>query len=301
MNYTLTIGIVLAEFLTVGIVVFFVMRRRCRIKAGATATAAAAQPAAPKHGLRDFLESELARMRQVIDVLSDDLSSKDRLALGKRVAMLESEHAMCSELEGDDSLDSYQQVVVRHYRADEEKSPEFNKLQAALAGYQQKVENLERFRELFFKSQDKLSESFDLIKDLQGKIASGDGSDEEMAALVAKLEEEKYKLRQELDIADHEFEAIMGNLSGNHTANEVQPGLSELEETLQGLRGIEAENQFLQEQIQFLLKQELERSHQFEADIEQLNKQLEQKDVSYGELEQKYLQMESRYLQTVNV
>ncbi len=304
MNYALTIGIVLAEFLAVGVVVFFVMRRRCRVKAAATATAEATQPAAPKHGLRDFLESELARMRQVVDILSDDLSSEERQALGKRIAMLEAEYAMCSELEGDDSLDSYQQVVVRHYRADEQTSPEFNKLQAALAGYQQKVENLERFRELFFKSQDKLSESFGIIQDLQEKIASGGGSDEETAGLVARLEAEKRKLQSELDIADHEFEAIMGNLSDTPAANERQPDmpdLAELEETVENLRGIEEENQFLQEQIQFLLKQELERGHQFEADIEALKQQLEQKDASHSELEQKYLEMEGRYLQLVNV
>jgi len=71
---------------------------------------------------------------------------------------------------------------------------------------------------------------------------------------------------------------------------------SQYEELQAAMHHLEEENDFLQEQISALLKQELEKEAQIKADAEEVKGKLDARLAAYAELEGKYAEMEQSYL-----
>lgn len=299
MSYLMLAGMVLAEIalLGIGLLVFrrLAARRKGQKQAGHGEDTHADR-------LLAFLEFEINRMRKACEDFMEGLPA--RQALERRLAVFTAEREILLKTRHGDELDNigYAELVEHYYRsADLSHTPEFDKLQSAVSNYQQRIDNLEKFRTLFFRSQQDLADAANRAVDLKRRLDEEKLNEEEKNELIEMLRLEKERLAKELNIADHELEAIMANLSQLRDIEELGalPDKAQLDEILEQMRAIEEENAFLQQQIQHLLKEEMEREQGDKAELDKARAQLAEKDARYKELEQKFLEMESHYLELV--
>lgn len=298
MSYLILTGLVLLELLLIGggLLLF----RHLSGKGGGKAGGGIEET----HGdrLLAFLKFEIQRMQQIIAELPE--GDGERMVVEKRLTVFNNEYAMLMAVRESGNLDDYVGLINQYYRsADLVRTPEFDKLQAAIAKYQERIENLEKFRTLFFRSQDDLADTVNRVVDLKRRLDEEILNEEEKNKLIADLEQQKTYLAKELNIADHELEAIMANIGKVCDTNIDQdpevPKKADVDALMDQMRAIEEENDFLQVQIQHLLKQELEQDASQKDETERLRAELQAQVARYEELEDKFVDMEARYLKAV--
>jgi len=251
--------------------------------------------------LLTFLDFEIQRMQKIVE--ESPAGDANRQALLKRLAVFNSERNMLVELRAGGKLDGYPELITKYYQsADVSSTPEYDKLQGAIGTYQERIANLEKFRTLFFRSQDDLAKSVNRTVDLKRRLDQEILNEEEKNKLIQMLKEEKARLAKELNIADHELEAIMANIGQLHDT-ELDcnlPDKAEVDAIMGQMRAIEEENEFLQVQIQYLLKAEVEKDSACKEEMIRLKQELATQVGRYEELEAKFADMEARYLQAVS-
>lgn len=302
MQYAVLTGMIIGEVLLVGGGIWLFRRfakRRCELK---VKQAKSGSEGSNAERLMAFFEFEINRMQQTCEDFME--GDPNRQAIERRLSVFTSERDILAATKSAEKMDQnqYAELISRYYRsADLARTPEFDKLQGAVAKYQQRIDNLEKFRTLFFRSQTDLADSVNRAVDLKRQLDQGELNDEQMRALVEQLKQEKESLGRELNIADHELEAIMSNMGLLHEidVDDLMPDADEVGAILEQMRAIEEENEFLQVQIQHLLKVEVDSENDLKADIVRVTKELEEQTAKAEEMESKFLEMEARYLETV--
>ncbi len=299
MSYLILTGMVLIELLLIG-GGFLLFRRFARKRCAARVAQAGADSHADR--LMAFLDFEIQRMQGACADFAE--GDPTRQAIERRLTVFSAERNILSESRNGNELDNsgYATLVERYYRsADLARTPEFDKLQTAVSTYQQRIDNLEQFRTLFFRSQKDLADAANRVVDMKRRLEEGMLNEDEQAALIAQLKQEKERLGKELNIADHELEAIMSNM-GQLQKIDLDGGLpdkGEIKGILDQMRAIEEENEFLQVQIQHLLKAEVDSENELKGKLEAMQAALDEADERYRTLEAKFLEMEAHYLQLV--
>lgn len=291
MGYLVLTGLLLAELMMIGAGVllyrrFFGRPRRKQRGDGGDSHS---------DRLHAFLEFEIQRMQKILSELGD--GDVERLVIEKRLTVFNNELAILDELRASRGKADYQALINRFYRsADLARTPEFDKLQAALAKYREHVANLEKFRTLFFRSQDDLGAAVNRVVELKRRLDAEVMTEAEQARLIELLKTEKDNLARELDIADHEIEAIMANLVNSKGAElDVElPSKVEMDAMLDQMRAIEEENDFLQVQIQYLLKAELQGDQHLQEEVLRLEGELAAAIRRHEELEKQFADLEAR-------
>lgn len=293
MPYMILTGLMLLEVLLVigGILLF-------RRFAGRRCAQRAQQQDTHSDRLQAFLEFEIQRMQKIIEETPP--GNSDRAALEKRLSVFDHELNILVDVRASGSLDEYPALITKYYSSfDMASTPEFDKLQDAIGKYQERIDNLEQFRTLFFRSQDDLAQSVNRAVDLKRRLDEEILNEEEQNKLIQMLKDEKARLGKELNIADHELEAIMANIGMLHSTSleMALPDKAEVDAVLAQMRSIEEENEFLQVQIQHLLKAEIEQDKAQDDELEKCSQALAAQLASYVEMEAKYLDMETKFVE----
>lgn len=202
-------------------------------------------------------------------------------------------------LEQEDSTgeNHYWRPILDYYEAiHADFSAQIKTLEERLATSQQRIDNLEKFKEKLFDLRDRLNRSYQnnsrLEKELREKIAQG-AKLSELEHTLSQMEREKEGLSKELQLAEREFIAIMENAAvGTIKVAELAVNVPAVnynqapDSALKArLKEVEEENKFLYEQIQTLL-----------ADGVDQKKKKQAKEREYLALEKRYAKMEERYL-----
>jgi len=202
------------------------------------------------------------------------------------------------ELENDNAGEThYWRPVLDYYAAiHADFATQIKTLEDRLATSQQRIDNLEKFKEKLFDLRDRLNRAYQnnsrQEKELREKIKQG-AKLSELEHTLNQMEREKENLSKELQLAEHEFIAIMENAAvGTIKVAELAVNVPMVnstktsDETLKArLKEVTKENKFLYEQIQTLL-----------ADGLNQKKKKQAKEREYLTLEKRYAKMEERYL-----
>lgn len=247
-----------------------------------------------------FVRFEIRRMEGILKDLPE--AHPDRPVIEKRLSVFNNELAIFTAVRADPKASEYHQLIIDYYRgADLSRTPDFDRLHSAVLKYQERIADLEQYRSLFFRGQKDLGDAINRVVELKRRLDDEALNEEQQAQLIAELKQERDRLSEELNIADHELEAIMGNIdSGVDTSlGDELPSAEEITMLMEQMRAIEEENDFLQAQIQHLLKAELAQDQQQRSEIVRLEQALADQHARYEELESKFMDMEARYLQAV--
>lgn len=209
-------------------------------------------------------------------------------------------------------------------------------LQEKLALAQQRVDNLERFRDMFFELKSQMDGLLEQQEKMGNQIACMSPAEQnELAAEFEKLKKQKETLEQHLQQVEAELDVLtspshgpaVGDREGGNAESIIQEQQAEIGRLIQDIADLEVEaaaaqriqssisnmntnmdelaiavevlqdeNEFLSKQIQSLLKQEQENDAQTSHQIDSLTRELAEKSQSYDELYAKHTRLESEYL-----
>ncbi|HEC19723.1 MAG TPA: hypothetical protein ENI97_10320 [Gammaproteobacteria bacterium] len=173
-----------------------------------------------------------------------------------------------------------------------------HELEDRLRLQQERINNLEGFKEQVFKLSEKLQASRQTIlkldEELQ-KLLPAESRSAELEALLQGLADEKTQLEEQMKLVENEYETLMKNAEVlQQQIAEKHPPASEHEEELASLK---EENEFLCNQIATLLKQELVHKNQLTSQEESFDKQLHERDEELAATQNKLAEMEKKYLE----
>ncbi|MBI3563363.1 MAG: hypothetical protein HY080_16790 [Gammaproteobacteria bacterium] len=215
---------------------------------------------------------------------------------------------------------------------------EVGELREKLSIAEQRIKNLERFRDLFFDIKDKLGTMLTTQGNVSAQVQQLQLSDTDSAELkraLEKLAKEKEALEQHLKQVEIELDLLMDNRRDHPDANAVdinatsiiQQQQEEIGKLIQAVADLEVEaamlqrvqkslnlinasadelstaidvlqdeNQFLTEQIQSLLKEQMESDNRYLQEIHDLKQQTAALESRHMELEKKHTKLETEYL-----
>lgn len=279
MAVLITTGMLLVEILLVALGVYLFLRFRRKRKLARQAAGQGGEAGKPGVGhilLLDHIQAEINRMEAILDPAQQAVEV-DRKAIGTRLGFYTRERKALTWLSEHVSESVYWTEVGRHYAQDEgHDTPTAGHLQAIIGEYQKRVDALEQYRQLFRISQQQLHESINIIAELQRRIAQPHPTDLDGASLDQRLQIETTRLREQLGLPDEQMQTLMHHIP--YMADASAPSSAQAEEELRQmarkLHQLEEENDFLQQQIQFLLKQEVDKTSGLHARIDELENEL---------------------------
>jgi len=133
--------------------------------------------------------------------------------------------------------------------------------------YATRIKNLESFKEMYLQSQLELAESKETIQKLSDITDKDENiNSEELTATIQKLEEENKALQEKLKSDGGDLDTAIDSIK-----TDTQTGSAEMD-------NLKDENEFLCQQIEHLLKQELESSQQMVEKLGSLEVELNEKN-----------------------
>jgi len=265
----MTIIIILLEILLVLIIAVIILvikirasNKKIRLSSQASSTDNTIPPS-----LTQLLKTEIECTQQQ---LADTENEPGITALNKRIILLETEQAIHQVDNKPD--DDFWATVEQHYQEAEIPTRPLSDNREQI--YLSQIENLEKFREFFLQTQRQLADSFvtiDKLKHIIGDYNPAEDKDK-LLQTIQQLEADKHELQTQLDQTLKEISNNMDTIKSGLTDN------AELQESREELDNIKEENEFLVNQIQYLLQQEVESSAEMMKRIASLEETIQQKE-----------------------
>jgi len=287
-HLSIIIELLILLLVAVGII-FTLLRRLMRLSRRS--------PPSASNAVLAHFKAELEKTREKKGRLGDNGHDTQQLqaACDLRCHVLQGEIRVLENGDGEESR--YWRPILDYYEViHADFAAQIKTLEERLSTCLQRIDNLEKFKEKLFDLRDRLNQAYQnnsrLEKELREKIKQG-AKLSELEHTLSQMEREKEDLVKELQLAEHEFVAIMENAAkGTIKVAEYPLGVPMInnpksaDAALQArLKEVEEENKFLYEQIQTLLS---------EGITQQKKKQAKERE--YLALEKRYAKMEERYL-----
>lgn len=245
----------------------------------------------------EYLRSEIKKTHEKQAGLGNNGAEARELhaACDLRCHVFEGEIRLLENADADQA--HYWQPIHDYYQAIQtEFTKQITKLKEHLQVAQERIGNLEKFKEKVFDLRERLTAAHQNSKRLEDELREKikDGAKlTELEHTLSQMEREKGDLVKELQLAENEFLAIMENAGAGKTgAIDPDNGMPEIavantreKELNAQLAMVKDENEFLCDQIQALLTLEIK-----------LEGNEEEKDKQILALEKRYARMEERYL-----
>ncbi len=293
-----------AFVLLFALLIFFVWRNRVlkrRLRAAGTAGDGDEDP------IRAWLEREHAVTEARLEQVGDNTPEARHLkaACEFRQRVLDGERQVRAS--GEDEKLYWQRVSDYYDNINKGFLAQVHELENRLRLQQDRIDNLEGFKEQVFKLSEKLQASRQTIlkldEELQ-KLLPAENRSAELEALLQGLTDEKSQLEEQMKLVESEYETLMRNVevlqqqktepaAQEETAAPVDQPPNEADR----LAELQEENEFLCNQIAMLLKQELEYKETLESQKEKLKKQLQAREEELADAVKRLAEMEKKYLE----
>ncbi len=289
-------ALILETFVLLGALLVFLVWRNRVLKRRLVATAETGEGDADP--IQVWLEKERTLTQARLDQVGDNTPEAQHLkaACEFRQRVLDGERQVRASAR-DEKL--YWQHVSNYYdNINKGFLAQVHELEERLRLQQERIDNLEGFKEQVFRLSEKLQASRQTIlkldEELQ-KLLPAENRSAELETLLQGLADEKTQLEEQMKLVENEYETLMKNAEVlQQQVAEKHTSKSDLEKELAQLK---EENEFLCNQISTLLKQELEYKKTLETQMEKLKNQLQNRDEELAATQAKLAEMEKKYLE----
>ena len=227
-----------------------------------------------KNNPLSYIEKSKLDIEARLNILTSSENSDQLSALRKRFDFLESEKSIIESHINTNDPEPYWEYVQNQYLNNQ--SAEFNNDNSNIKEkvYLSRIESLENFKNMFFHAQENIKEMFETIKQLRNKIQDTTELDTtELEGKIKNLEDNKQQLEEHLS-------KITQELDENIKALQLFKQNNNTEE----LENLKEENEFLVNQIQHLLQQEVQNSKNMKEKMQSLENTINEKELENKKL-----------------
>jgi len=259
-----TISIILSEvvILLIGVIVFLIIKNRKKILPTSQGDTSS------KNNIKETILC-LEKLEKItasrLNSLDTNNNNSESYALTKRLDFIRSEISILKSHDLNTDNTNYWNMVDKTYHKNDEEHNSDANLSNKEAIYQARINNLENFKIMFYDAEKRIIKSNITINELRNLVEAKPSPD--ISALIEKINEienENMILSEKIQHADNELAKRISDISNKEDSSELD--------------GLKEENEFLVEQIQHLLQNEVYASKKMLENINSLEDALSEKN-----------------------